>query len=348
MNLAVFLPNWVGDVAMATPTLRALRRKFSQPHQLIGVMRPYVAETLAGTPWLDDQIALDARGLRGNFALVRALRRHSIDVAVLLTNSFRTAAVARLGGARRVVGYRRGGRGWLLSQSLEAPQVNGRFTPAPVLDYYLQLAYALGCAPESPRLELATTAEDERQADQVWRRLDLPPAGEIVAINSSGAFGAAKLWPVEHFIALARRVAVELQRTVLVLCGPSERALANKIAAGVDHPRVKSLAEESLSLGLSKACVRRSRLLVTTDSGPRHFAAAFDVPAITIFGPTHIAWSENHHARAKHLQLDLACSPCQQRVCPLGHHQCMKDLSVEQVFAAVAAELAADEQRRAA
>ena len=68
---------------------------------------------------------------------------------------------------------------------------------------------------------------------------------------------------------------------------------------------------------------------------PQHFAAAFDVPVITLFGPTHIAWSETHYARAIHLQHQVDCGPCQQRVCPLGHHRCLRDLGVDEVFRAV-------------
>ena len=79
---------------------------------------------------------------------------------------------------------------------------------------------------------------------------------------------------------------------VLVLCGPAERDLARQITQLAARPAVHSLAEEPLSLGLTKALVRRCTLLVTTDSGPRHFAAAFDRPVVTLFGPTHIAWTE--------------------------------------------------------
>lgn len=348
MNIAVFLPNWVGDVAMATPTLRALRKRFPVPHRLIGVLRPYVADVLAGTTWLDEQFTYQPRRWASNLALVRQLRERNIDTALLLTNSLHTAALAYLGGAKTRLGYRRGGRSWLLNRQLDPPRVGGKFVPAPVLDYYLELAYALGCKVESPQLELSTLPEDEHQANETWRRLDLPPKGEVIALNNGGAFGAAKLWPTDHFVTLARRITTELRRDVLVLCGPNERELARKIAADASHPRVKGLADEPLSIGLTKACVRRSRLLVTTDSGPRHFAAAFNVPVVTLFGPTHIAWSENHFPHAKHLQLNLPCVPCQQRVCPLGHHQCMRDLSVDTVFAAVASELGAAHHRSAA
>ena len=76
-------------------------------------------------------------------------------------------------------------------------------------------------------------------------------------------------------------------------------------------------------------------MMVTTDSGPRHFAAAFNVPVVSLFGPTHIEWSENHFAGAVHLQKKLGCGPCQKRACPLGTHACMRELTVAEVFAAV-------------
>ena len=131
----------------------------------------------------------------------------------------------------------------------------------------------------------------------------------------------------------------ELGYNVLILCGPGERELAAQIARMAGRSGVVSLADQHLSIGLSKACVRRSQLLVTTDSGPRHFAAAFNVPVIALFGPTHIGWSDTHYSKEVHLQIPVDCGPCQQRVCPLGHHKCMTDLGVDRVYGAVSATL---------
>ena len=342
MRIGIFLPNWVGDVVMAGPALRAMRRHFGKQATLVGVMRPYVADVLAGTPWLDEQLFYDPRSrdaaLR-SWSLLGRLREQRFDLAVLLTNSFRSAVLAWLGGARLRAGYVRYGRGPLLSQRLEPRREAGRLVDVPMVDYYLELARALGCGEESPRLELATTADDERAADFVWNKLKLGGNRRVIAFNSSGAFGAAKLWPAEHFARLAQMVATQLDHDVLVLCGPSERQIAAEVVRRADHPRVVSLAEEPLSIGLSKACVRRSRLMVTTDSGPRHFAVAFDVPVVGLYGPTIPIWGENPTARAVHLQLPLDCIDCRQRTCPLGHHQCMRDLTPELVFQSVAAEL---------
>ncbi|HEV3236235.1 MAG TPA: glycosyltransferase family 9 protein, partial [Gemmataceae bacterium] len=118
-------------------------------------------------------------------------------------------------------------------------------------------------------------------------------------------------------------------------CGPSEKGLARAIVKAGGHPSICSLSDFPLSLGLTKACVRRSDLLITTDSGPRHFAAAFDKPVITLFGPTHIAWTETYHPRAVHLQRKVECGPCQLRVCPLDH-RCMTELKPSEVMAVVA------------
>jgi heptosyltransferase-2 len=341
-RIAVFLPNWIGDVVMATPALRALRER-NAGDVLIGIQRPYVAEVLAGSDLLDqtwfyDPTASDSS--LGTLNLIRRLRAANPDLAVLMPNSLRSALIARIGGAAERIGYvRREPRGWLLTRRLEPPRIAGKLVPYSTVDYYLGLAAAAGCPPAPPRLELATTVDDEAAADAAWEELGLTQGAPVVALNSSGAFGAAKLWPTEYFAELAARVAGKLGMDVLVLCGPAERERAGDIVRLSAHPRVTSLADQTLSLGLVKACVRRSRLLVTTDSGPRFFATAFGVPAIVLHGPTDPAWSDTHAETDRILRIDVDCGPCHQRECPEGHHRCMRGISVERVFAEVGAVL---------
>src|SRR4051812_34232032 len=105
MNLAVFLPNWIGDAVMATPALRALRDAFPDG-RLVAVLKPYVAGVLEGGDWFAQVLpAPDGSWAGGSLATAARLRSMKIDTAVLFTNSFRTALVAWLGGARRRVGY---------------------------------------------------------------------------------------------------------------------------------------------------------------------------------------------------------------------------------------------------
>jgi heptosyltransferase II len=337
MRIVVFCPSMIGDTVMATPALRALRRGFPGA-RIDGVIRPNVAPTLEGAPWLDGLIPFNPRAKdpeHRTFPLLKRLRAGRYDVAVILPNTFRTAALAWLARVPRRVGYVRYGRGPLLTDRLEPPRdARGDLLPTPIVHYYLALARHLGCRAESLRLELFTNEADERAADRAWDRLGLPPAAPVVCLNTGGAFGPAKSWPAEHFATLARRLAAAEGLHVLIVCGPAERDAARAIAARAGHPRVVSLADEPLGLGLTKACIRRSALLVTTDSGPRHFAAAFGVPAVGLFGPTHIAWTRTYHPHAVHLQQPVPCGPCQKGTCPLGHHRCMRELDPESVFAA--------------
>lgn len=331
--VAVFVPNWVGDAVMATPAIRALRERF-QSAKLLGVMRPYVADVFCGSPWFDAIIAHDPRGggRLSDTAVSLRLRRERTGLAVLLPNSFRSALVAWLGGCTRRIGYDRYARRWLLTDALSPGRdSDGRLSPSPVLDAYNRLARAAGAEP-TKRMELFTTPADEAAADNVWKLI--AGAGPVVALNPGAAFGAAKHWPSESFAELARRLADERGCRVLVLCGPKERDIARGIVAAAGRREVVGLHDTALSLGLTKAVVRRCDLLVTTDSGPRHFAAAFGRPVVTLFGPTHIAWTETYHPAAIHLQVPVDCGPCQRRVCPLGHHRCMTELTPRTVFAA--------------
>jgi heptosyltransferase II len=347
-RIAVFLPNWVGDAVMATPTLRALRTRYAPGAEIVGIMRPHIAELLRGSGLIDvvwpydparREFALRPRGILWRLTRARA------DVSVHLTNDLVSALVARLARVPVRAGYARNHRGWLLTHPLEAPHDGRVFLPVSALDYYLAIARALGCAAATPRMQLATLAADEGAADAAWRALGLDAAEPVIVLNSSGAYGAAKLWPDEHFAALARRIAGDLDHAVVLLCGPDERARAAAITARAAHPRVRSLADRPLGIGLTKACVRRARCLVTTDSGPRHVAAAFGVPVVAIFGPTDPAWSETRFPLEIKVRRDVPCGPCGMRTCPEGHHACMRDLDVEVVLAAVARAIA---QERAA
>jgi heptosyltransferase II len=343
MNIAIYLPGWVGDAVMATPFLRAIRNHFPKAH-IVGVVKPYVAGVLEGGNWFDELLQVAPRFLGSDvLSLAWQLRRRRIDLALLLPNSVRSALGAWLGSCRRRIGYARQGRSLFLTHPVQ-PQCDGRgrIYPHPIIDAYNRLAEQVGCPDPGRRMELFTTPADESAAERVWQQTGLDAFSEVICLNPGAAFGSAKHWPAEAFAALGRELAQRRGAGVLVLCGPSERDLCRQIATMACHPSVHALADQvapvrasgpPLGLGLSKACVRRCSLLITTDSGPRHFAAAFDRPVVTLFGPTHIAWTETYHPRAVHLQKKVDCGPCQLRVCPLDH-RCMKLLAPRDVFAA--------------
>ncbi|HVP12000.1 MAG TPA: lipopolysaccharide heptosyltransferase II [Phycisphaerae bacterium] len=345
-RILVFVPNWVGDVVMATAAMRAIRQRFAKA-RTVHLMRPYVADVLAGAG-LGDEMAFWPAGAAQNSllrlaGLVRQLRRERFDLAVLFTNSFRSAMVARLASVRRRVGYDRDGRGWLLTDRLTPPKDGRQYVPVPALDYYNDLARHVGCDDPGDRLTLATLPADEAAIDARLgesaesRALRGRP---LVALNPGANYGSAKCWPAESYAAVSDALVERYGARVVASLGPKEREIADRLKAAARQP-IDVFVDPPLGLGPLKALIRRCDLLITNDTGPRHFAAAFDVPVVTVFGSSDPAWTDTRFAKERIVSLDLECQPCMERTCPLGHHNCMRQLKPEAVLEKVAELLAA-------
>jgi len=318
---------------MATPALRAIRTRFRQSH-ITYLQRPYIGELLAGCPWFD---AVErwpegrAGRLSSHLRLVKRLRHGKFDLAILFPNSFRSAMIARLAGADERVGFARDGRGWLLTRRL-TPKRDGRcFVAVPMVDYYRELVAAVDCPVEDPSLELCATPEDEQRLDA---RLGHDDERPIAVLNPGAAYGSAKCWPAERYAEVADLLALRHGMRVIVTCGPSERAIAHALKSAARRA-LEVFVDPPLGLGPLKALIRRAKVMITNDTGPRHFAAAFNTPVVTIFGSSDPAWTETSHALERKVSVALDCQPCMQRICPLGHHNCMKHVSVEMVMSAV-------------
>ena len=347
MHIVVILPRWVGDLVMSTPLLRALRGHFAGRARITGVMKPMFAELLEGTPWLDDMVFYDRRSkdpAKRFRAVASRLRADRPDVALIVPNSLSTGALAFTMGAHRRVGFARHWRRLLLTDPLTPPRDGFRIRPVSTAEHAMDLAERIGVPRQPLALELATTAADESLADGVLARLfpEHDPAGPLVVFNDNGAFGPSKSWGADKFAALGRLVVDRVPGTrVLVHCGPGDRDDARAIERAAALPAVRSLADEAqLPFGLAKAVIRRADAVVTTDSGPRHIAAAFRRPTIVLHGPMDPRLSRSEEPRLVEMRLDLPCSPCGKRTCPLGHHDCMRLLSVDDVGRSLVATLA--------
>ncbi len=226
--------------------------------------------------------------------------------------------------------------------------MQGRKLPRSAVDHYLEVAVAAGANGDDPHVQLATTPAEVAAAQSVWREFGLDKSQFVVVFNTGGAYGAAKSWPAEHFALLAKRIVRKYNAAVLVICGQAEKPAAAEIVRLADEPRVHSLANHPTSIGLSKGCLASADLVVTTDSGPRHIAAALGTPTVSLFGPTDPRWSDNYQTAAITLHEPVPCGPCAQRACPLKHHRCMVDLHVDRVFAAVEQQLHSQPAQRVA
>ena len=344
--ILVVLPTWVGDFVMATPTLRAIRQRFPEAHVTF-LMEPNLRELVQGGDWMDDCIEWPQKERRKpwhrEFRTVAAtLRAKRLDLAVLLPNSARPAIIAYMARAKRRIGHDRDGRGLLLTDRIPVRnRVGGKFTPMPIVDYYADLADSIGCKRPGDRLELFTTPDGERAVGQRLESLGIADQHPLVVVSPGAKYGAAKCWLPERFGETADRLIEKNDAAVVVTCGPDEEHIARTIGSAMKE-KGYVLDDPRLTLGELKSLIKRADLLICNDAGPRHFAKAFDVSVVTIFGPTHPEWTSTSYAKERIVRVDVDCGPCQQRVCPLGHLKCMTDVTVDAVFDASLALLQSD------
>jgi heptosyltransferase-2 len=334
MKIGVFMPNWLGDVVMATPALRQLRERLPDA-DLTGIVRPVAHEVLSGVPWFRDVIYYDRRSSDPQhqmWPVIRQISEKRLDAILLFPNSLRSAFMAWWSGTRERIGIERYGRGRLLTRRVRHPR-NSLRDPVSAMEVYQHVVTQWLGGETRYTPQMATTTAERQLAQAVWEEHGWKSSEKVIVLNSGGAYGPAKDWPLESFVQLSRRMIELWQTKVLMVCGPAEQENARSFVAQANHPSIQSTADFQPSISRTKACVERAALMVSTDSGPRHFAAGYDVPVVSLFGPTDPTWSLNGHPSEIRLGIDqLECRPCAKRTCPLGHHRCMTDLSVERVL----------------
>jgi heptosyltransferase II len=323
-RLLVRAPNWVGDVVLALPALRDLRRNFPAARMTV-LARPWVAGLYRAVPGID--AVEESRGHAADVELARG----RFDTAVLLPNSFGTALVAWRAGISERWGFATDGRGPLLTRCCAVPDsVRGRSQ----VYYYRAMLEGLGLATEGP-------PDGSLACPEAWSAEAaalLPGNGPWIGVNPGAFYGTAKRWPPERFAAAAERLARRVGGGVAIVGGPAERPLGEAIAAQLRVP-VRLLSGET-TLGALVGVLKHLRLLLTNDSGPMHLAAALGTPLVAVFGSTD--WTETAPAggRSVLVREDVYCSPCLLRDCPIDH-RCMTAVGVDRVVDAALPLLAA-------
>ena len=342
-RVAVFLPNPVGDVVMATPVLRALRRALPDAH-IVTVARDPANQVMAGSGWQNGTI-VDRSGrapkIRNLLRTAREVRRGRFDLALLLPNSFRKAMVAFLGGCKRVVGYRRDGRGWMLTDPVEPLRNDdGTFRAIPTIDYYIALAVRAGIEVPNRTMELGIPDADAAQAATLLDQAGGSGDGPLVMLNPGAAFGTSKMWDPERFARVGDALVDWYGARIIINAAPMdmERRIARNVAGAMRHAPLINFAERDNTIGLLKALIARCDLLITNDTGPRHIAAAVGIGVVTLFGSTDPVWARIDYERERTIRVDVPCSPCQQKLCPLAagptYHQCMTEITPGMVLSA--------------
>jgi heptosyltransferase-2 len=329
-RILIRAPNWVGDIVMATASFADVRRAFPAARISI-LLLPGREKILAGSPD-HDGLLFDRSGRSAPrlLALAREIRRERFDLGLIFPGSFKAALCVFLGRVARRVGYRRNLRRFLLTDAVEHETEDGRRKPVPMPLLYQKLCAAAGVPPGDGRPRLHVTTESEERAADLRRALGIGEREELIGINPGASYGSSKLWPAAHFARLADLLTERHGLRTIIFTGPGEEMIAREIVA---RARTKPIHDPArrIPLDLLKPLVRDLKLLVTTDTGPRHYAVAFGVPVAVVMGPTHPGHTALNLERTEVIRHDVPCGPCHLKTCPLDH-RCMVGISPEEVL----------------
>jgi heptosyltransferase-2 len=331
VHLLVRVPDWLGDLVMSEPALRALDEHVST---FGGSM------TLAGSPRL--LAALDGNlpnAPRVDANDVNAWRGH--DVALLFVNSFRSAWLAARARIPRRVGWSRNLRGWLLTETIAPAREAGRtpvslgipgrfprYLPRPFGATCIELSGALAVPVRDSRPRLSPSAKGvsavQRRLTSFGMRYDEP----FVLANVGARPDSAKAYPVELWARALAEFAHRCAWPIVLACGPGEETPLRALLDGASRsPHFFACVDPIADLPELVALCNAARLFITADSGPRHIAVATDTPLVVVAGPTDPRHTADHTRSTRLIRVPVDCGPCHREVCPLtgaAHHACMR------------------------
>ena len=342
MKIVVRGANWIGDSVMSVPALRALRQLF--PDDEIALHTRSWAEGIFRDADFIDRILTYERpesSLKEVMGQARALKNERFDLAIIFPNSFASALTARFAGIPRRFGFSKEGRRLVLTDPVPIPEWKSTRHEA---YYYLELVRAvengvLG-TDSSARYETTTDlpVSDVRQADtrDFLTRKGVDLSRPIVALGPGSTNSMAKRWPYERFATVADLLHKEKAANIILLGGPDDVEVAAKISA-MSRASLLDLTAKT-SLGDAADILSVCDLMISNDMGLAHLAPAVGTATLVIFGPTNPVTTRPFSELAEVLRVEVECSPCMLRECPIDH-RCMERVTVEQVFSAAVSKL---------
>ncbi|MGC8503710.1 MAG: lipopolysaccharide heptosyltransferase II [Acidithiobacillus sp.] len=326
-RLLLIGPAWVGDMVMAQVLLQVLRRRW--PRLQVDVLAPPASipvaermpEVRRAMPLCIDHGQL---GLRLRRRTAAELRAQNYDWSICLPNSFKSALIPYWAHIPTRTGFSGAGRRLLLN---DRRRLNKKKLLRTV-DRFVALGLPLRL-PQPTQLPAPRLQVNRAALATTLQRLGIsPPQRPLVALAPGAEYGPAKRWPVHHWSTLAQAL-IERGYAVWIFGSPKDAEITRAIAADVP---------ETLDLGGRTTLLEALDLLslapltVSNDSGLMHVAGAVGSRVIALYGSTPLGMTPPLSARAQALRIDLPCSPCGKRECPLQHHRCMEDLRPEYVL----------------
>ncbi len=317
-SILIVLPNWLGDAVMATPAIEALCEFY--PHAQLTLVGSFVSiEALKHHPFCHrhyiDETKEGGSRLLNTYRFAKTIGRH--DIALSFRNQLHSSLLLKFTASSMTAAR----DSWHAKLFVDIHPI---LTQGHLVEQYVSLVEAV-------------TKEDVQVISPLRlfiekHRYERPTLG----INPGATYGSAKRWYPEKFAKVAAHYAGEYD--IIIFGGPTETEMAQSIEDELTALGIRNLTNVAGKTSIKELCAYIGGLsfFITNDSGPMHVAAAYQVPTVSIFGPTrHLETSQWKNRQSAIVRHDLDCAPCMKRECPLKHHDCMKKIEAEEVIEAI-------------
>ncbi|MCF7806743.1 MAG: lipopolysaccharide heptosyltransferase II [Simkaniaceae bacterium] len=323
------MPNWIGDLVMATPLLEDLRKAFPYAH-ITALCSESLKGLLENNPHLDTILTFKKEKNQFkkffNHNLVRVLRAEKYDLGVVLPNSLSSAFWFFRAGVENIVGFSYPYRRFFFTHAVDVPS---NIENEHLVSVYKALLARICIPPSHSVPQLYVSKEERASARDFIMSYGGNAEAKWIGINPGAAYGSAKCWLPERFEAVAQQLIQQDPECQILFFGDEKsREMINGICRALP-PQVINLAGKT-TLRQMVALIAECSGFLTNDSGPMHVAAALKVPLLALFGSTSdvktgpYQWGKVIHKR-------VSCAPCYKRVCPLDF-RCMKQIEVDEVI----------------
>lgn len=317
-------PAWVGDMVMAQSLFITLKQR-SHPVEIDVLAPAWSNPILARMSEISETINLPTGhgelGFLQRYKLGKSLRRKKYDQAIITPRSYKSALVPFFANAKKRTGYRGEMRYGVINDIRSLDKNILKQTVQRYVNLGLNDATQVTKIP-FPKLSVDTN-NLHRLIDSLKLSLDKP----VIALLPGAEYGEAKRWPVEYFAELANKLSTQGYQ-VWILGSEKDHEVAENIRKNITAINLCGKTDLEDSIDLLSVC----KGAVTNDSGLMHIAAAVNIPLVAIYGSSTPDYTPPLTNKAKIQYLGLECSPCFKRQCPLGHLNCLKNISVNDVL----------------
>ncbi len=326
MKIIVRSPNWVGDCVMSIGSLKTL--KYENPEsEIFLVTKPKLDNIYRDMKEIEKIIVLPQKiTIKNFFAVIKSLSIHKIRTGILLTNSFSSALLFRLAGIKYLTGYMKDLRSFMLTKKKKLPK---RISHQQ--DLYIDLIHFFNGYKSEKRFSNSIFLSEKQllNGNELINKMGIDKSKKLIGISPFTAYGISKEWPQQRFSELIVKLKSSADVEIILFGSPGEKNRLEKLCESTGSK--VHIVSEGYSLSDAICIMKRINLFIGNDSGLMHISSALGIPLLGIFGPTLPKKSFPFSKNSEFIYKQIYCSPCLNRVCPIGH-DCMTSIGVDEVI----------------